>query len=100
MFQPLATDAEGHVVLGAGDPKDAPFSQPEEMLEVYVGFVEDGARTSDRSQLGRVVTQPVADIVQPDGVGKVAIQQAHHVIPSAEGAALALDPVLARELLD
>ena len=56
-------------------------------------------RSTDHRQLGRMVAQRVADIVQSNRMGQLGEKQAHHMAPRRKGASLFIDPVFLGEFL-
>ena len=57
-------------------------------------------RRADRKQLRAVVTQGVAQIVQPNAMCQLAIKKADHVAPWRECATLFVDPILSGQTAD
>ena len=56
-------------------------------------------RSPYRRQFGSVMTQRVADIVEPDGMAKLRKKQTHHMTPRRKCTRLFIDPVLAGQFL-
>jgi len=56
-----------------------------------------GRRGTERHQQTAVQTQPVADVVETDGVGELGVDQAHQMAPRAEGACLLVHAGFSRE---
>ena len=56
-------------------------------------------RTADYRQLGPMMAQCVADIVQPNRMGHLGEKQTHHMAPGRKSARLLIDPVLAGQFL-
>lgn len=82
---------------------------PEEFLHhiAVAGFVRVGEGvlggrrgTPDGGELGGVVRESVADIIEPHGVGELGVNETHDMAPRAEGPSLLVDTVLAGELGD
>jgi hypothetical protein len=57
-------------------------------------------RRADRKQLRAVVTQGVAQIVQPNAMCQLAIKKADHVAPWRECPTLFVDPILGSQTAD
>ena len=61
------------------------------------GVLAGRGRAAPRRERSRMQAQSVADIVEAEGVGKLRVEQTHHMTPRREGSGAFDDPSIPRQ---